>query len=132
MELCQRSQQNLATLDPGGGSRAVLQCVHAQVGHPQRLGRAHSFGGEHDGAVGRRDREALSLLLHRAGGAELGVGFARRSRAPHRAELVTAEPVCRAVTLYCVRQAPSDALEQAVTGKVAEGVVVGLEAIEVE
>ena len=87
---------------------------------------------EHDRAERTGDAEALAVLGERAGGAtddRLGDLVAGREQ---RAELVAAHPVGAAAALQVVLKGGAQPHEQRVAGGVAEGVVVLLEAIEVE
>ena len=83
-----------------------------------------------DGAVGRGDREAVSALDQRGGRQQLdliaaiGVG--------QDAELVAAEAIGTPVALDAAVERLPEAREERVAGEMAEGVVVALEAVEVE
>ena len=85
----------------------------------------------HD-AEGARDLEALAALVQRRGaGRENGVDAVAAGRDQH-AELVAAEPVGVADVADSLGQPRREPHQQAVAGGVAEGVVVLLEAVEVE
>ena len=87
---------------------------------------------ERDGAVGGRDPEAFSLLLerHRRSSCE---GLAPvRANVRQDAELVAADAVDLALTHHGCAQLLRDSREERVAGGMAEGVVVGLEPVEVE
>ena len=85
---------------------------------------------DRDGAVGRGDREAVSVLDQRGGRQQLdlvaavGIG--------EDAELVAPQAIGAPVALDAAVERLAQAREQRVAGEMAEGVVVALEAVEVE
>ena len=110
----------------------VLLRVHALVGDAQRLGRVHRLAREHDRAVGAGDGEALAALGQRGGGAGDDRVGDLVARVEERAELVAAHPERAAAAGQVGREVAAEADEQRVARGVAEGVVVVLEAVEVE
>jgi hypothetical protein len=94
-----------------------------------RVGRV---GGQQRGAVGRGDREAVAVLAQRVAGGLDRVEDPGRLGAREHAELVAAHPVGGPAGGHRGLQACGEAGQQRVAGGVAEGVVVGLEAVEVE
>ena len=114
---------------PGRPASAVLAFVHALVGDSQGiLGLADLV--EHDCAVRVADVESPATLGERLYGG-LDRRRARRAGGKH-AELVAPEAVRHARVGHCLAQPVTEAREQSVAGQVTEGVVVGLEAVEVE
>jgi hypothetical protein len=114
-----------------GLAAAVLVRVHALVGLAQRLGR-FADPLEHHGAVRAADVEALAPLGQRgARVGDHGVAVAVRHERED-AELVAAHAVGATAALERGRQVATEALEQRIASRVAERVVVGLEAVEVE
>ena len=87
---------------------------------------------EHDRAVGAGDGEALAALGQRAGGAGDDRVGDLVARVEERAELVAAHPERAAAAGQVGREVAAEADEQRVARGVAEGVVVVLEAVEVE
>ena len=126
-----RLQHGRYQLD-AAAARGGLLAVHALVGQAQGL----------------RGRACLARQLHDAGGSGDGEGaavfgerFARLGKAPVRilhevrqqhAELVSAQPVAGPVPSHGSCEALAEAREQRIAGDMAEGVVVLLEAVEVE
>src|SRR5581483_7985786 len=105
--------------------------VHAPIGEPQDLAGDRRLGRDQDRARRSAYPEALALL---------GEGASPRlddsidgpaERRNEDAELVPPEAVGASSRLHVRRQLRSEAAEEAVPGRVAEGVVVELEAVEV-
>src|SRR2546429_575450 len=89
-------------------------------------------GPAHDGAGGWRHGEALALLGERGHRRVDVVGEHRAAGMQEHAELVAAEAVGRAASDYALLEGGAQPGEQRVAGRVAEGVVVPLESVEVE
>ena len=130
--LGQRAQQHVAALVARRAAAAVLVGVHALVGDAQRLA----------GVVRPRRARAIapneqvmakpSPCSVRARGAVGALRDGIRSDAEQHAELVAAHAVGRAGADDVLAELGSEALQQGVAGRVAVGVVVVLEAVEVE
>ena len=130
--LAQRPDEHVLASGASRTRPRVLLRVHALVGDPQRLGRVHRLAREHDRAVGAGDGEALAALGQRACGARDDRVGDLVARVEERAELVAAHPERAAAAGQVGREVAAEADEQRVAGGVAEGVVVVLEAVEVE
>ena len=118
-------------------SRSELDGSAACGGHPivrdaERLGQISGLLGHEHRAVGAPHGEALPHLRERGGGALDEAAWAGGDGLGEDADLVAAEPVGAAVAGDCVGEPARDTTEQRVAGGVAERVVVGLEAVEVE
>ena len=130
MALGQRAQEHVGALALGRRAAGVLVRVHALVGDEEGLAGDGRLLRDGDGAVGRGDREAVSALDERGGRQQLdliaaiGVG--------QDAELVAAEAIRTPVALDTAVERLPEAREERVAGEMAEGVVVALEAVEVE
>ena len=109
---------------------ALLLGVHAAVGELQRGLGVRRVAGQLDDADRRVDPEALALLAQRLAGAHERGGGALGGH--EHAELVAAHPERAADALHRAGQPAAEVLDQHVAGDVAEDVVVGLEAVEVE
>ena len=132
MALRQRAQQHVARLAPRRYAAAVLLQVHALVGDVERVLGAGGLRRQHHRAVGAGDREAVPVLAERLGGfREQLVDVAVLGRGED-AELVAAHPVRVATALDGLAERAAQADEEGVAGGVAEDVVVGLEAVEIE
>ena len=110
---------------------AALVRVHPLVGEAQGLRRVDPLAVEQDHAVRAADAEAPAVLAERGRGARDDLRRIGVAHAGEDAELVAAHAVGGAVAGDRLREAAAEALEQHVAGDVAEGVVVGLEAVEV-
>ena len=130
MALGEGAQQHVGALAARRGAPGVLLRVHALIGDQQSLLAAGRLAGDGDGAVGGGDGESVAMLGQRGGRRELdlragaGVG--------EHAELVAPETIGPAMGPDAALECLAQAREQRVAGEVAEGVVVVLEAIEVE
>ena len=132
--LLHRAPQHARALQAGRHAPAVLLGVEAAVRHAQRLVGVIGVARQRGGAGGRPDREAFALLgQRRAGALDQRLGrLAGRPRGEH-AELVAADAERRAVGGRRGRQeAGAEPGQQRVAGRVPVGVVVVLEAVEVE
>ena len=106
--------------------------VQPLVGELKRAGRIACLRRQDDGAVGARDLEALAALVHRGDDAVHVVADAVRVEPEQGAELVAAEPVGGAAAGDGLVETPAEPHQQGVAGRVPEGVVVVLEAVEIE
>ena len=132
LALAEGAQEHVARLAAGGGAATVLLRVHAPVRNLERLRCFVRLLGGQDGAERARDLEALASFGQggaRGGGQDVDPGGARPAE---HAELVAAEPVRRAIGGGRLAKPAAQAGEQRVAGGVAVGVVVLLEAVEVE
>ena len=111
-------------------TRAVLVGVHTQVGRHEQLGRLESVFADDDGAVRGRDREPFTALRQCARTQETPAASSPPRRGEH-AELVAPEPVRGAPVDGRLGELGGKPVQERVPGKVAEGVVVRLEAVEV-
>ena len=82
--------------------------------------------------MGARDLEALAALVQRVQGAVHVVADAVLVEPEQGTELVAAEPVGGAAVGDRLVEAPAQPHQQGVAGRVPEGVVVVLEAVEIE
>ncbi len=106
--------------------------VHALVGELQRVGDLGSLARHLCRPERAGDLEALAVLAQGlAGGDGDLVGALEASLREHR-ELVAAEPVGLGAALHRLGELAAEADQQRVAGRMAERVVVGLEAVEVE
>ena len=109
----------------------IPERVHALVREPHRLGRARRLVRDQDGAVAGRHAEGLALLLERVRDEvrEIRrVGVVR----DERGELRAVETVGGATRGDEPAEVAADPAQEGVAGGPAEGVVVVLEADEVE
>jgi hypothetical protein len=128
----QGADEDVARLLADRRRLAVLARVHALVGDAQRRGRVLGLVREQHGPVGGGHGEALPRLGQGAGRAvedRLDLVLAGRDEG---AELVAAEAVGLAVLGDGELELRPEAGQEGVAGEVAEGVVVVLEAVEVE
>ena len=124
-------QQEVGALAPDRRPVGLVR-VHALVGQPQGLLRRRRLGRDAGEAVRAADLEGVAGVAERLGGQQQQlVALAGRDRG-EQAELVAAHPVDAAEALGRRLQALGQADEQRVAGRVAEAVVVLLEAVEVE
>ena len=115
-----------------GRAPAALVLVQALVGEGERGAGVLGLVGQDGDTAGGRDREALAVLAQRD---DRGVGELIGRvvvDAGQDAELVAAEAVGAAAVPHRRDEAVAEAGEQRVAGGVAVGVVVALEAVEVE
>jgi hypothetical protein len=130
--LVQDAYQHVHALSPGGGAMPVLVQVHAAVGDAERLRDPVGLLRQEHGSVRAGDHEALAFVAERGGRrVDQGARPDARCRADH-AELVTAHPIRARAPRDCVTEVRGETDEQRVARGVAERVVVGLEAVEVE
>ena len=133
LALGQAAQQHVARLAPGGDAPVALAGVHAPVGELQRLGRVgdlhRRLAPTPCEVVTSKPSPCSASAATQASASTLQPG---RPRVDDDAELVAAEPVGAAVAVHGVREPLAEPHQQAVAGGVAEGVVVLLEAVEVE
>ncbi len=126
------AEQRVLDLADGGGAAGVLLGVHALVGDAQGVVGAVGFGRERDRAVGAADPEAVALLGERERGAvEERDGILGPDLEEH-AELVAAHAEDLPAGADVFAQVGAEAGEEDVARRMAEGVVVVLEAVEVE
>ena len=131
MALGQCAHENLAGLLGGRLPPALLVGVHALVRPLQSFGGGRGFGRHEHAAVCSGDREAGAVVCQRASGA-LDDGLRVRILRAQDAELVAAHPVGRATAGDEAAELLAEASEQGISGGMAEGIVVVLEAVEVE
>ena len=132
LALGQHLHQHVARLPAAGRAARVLVRVHALVGQLQRRLRARGLGGDLDDPVGGADVEALAVLAERLDRARDDRVEAAELAVEQETELVPAEAVGGAAALDRAGQRAAEPREQRVAGAVAERVVVGLEAVEIE
>ena len=130
MALGERAQEHVGALAPRRGAPGVLVRIHTLIGDQEGLAGTRRLAGDGDGAIGGRDREPVAVLGERGGRPELDLRA--RAGVGQHAELVAAEAIGAPVGLNAALECLAQAREQRVAGKVAEGVVVVLEAVEVE
>ena len=130
LALADHAQQHVAALARRRVRAALLLGVHAAVGELQGGLGVGGVAGQLDDADGGVDAEALALLAQRLGRAHERGGGALGGH--EHAELVAAHPERAADALDGAGEAAAEVLDQHVAGDVAEDVVVGLEAVEVE
>ena len=133
LRLLEHGHQRVAGLLAHRGPAALaLVLVEPLVGQVERvLGVGRLVGHQHH-AEGARDVEAPAGV---AQGLVRGGGQRRQLlalAAGHDAELVAAEAVAAAPVRHGVREVAAEARQQRVADRMAEAVVVGLEAVEVE
>src|SRR5439155_20977586 len=133
LALAQGLHQHVARLPHGGAGATTLLSVEALVSEVQRLRRRVGFIGKRHAAERGADRKALALLRERLQGPADDRLLAVACGGGQHAELVAAEPVSGSVELRRGhREALAQAGKQSIAGRVAEAVVVSLEAVEVE
>src|SRR4051812_17439860 len=131
MALGDRTQQDGAALMACCRPTGVLLRVHSVIGSAECLGCVTGFLRDDDRAESGRDCEPLSLLRQ-------GIAHGLHCRAPicslgDYGELVAPGPVGLPIKLVgCLPERAPEALKQRVASRVAEGVVVVLEPVEVE
>ena len=130
LTLEQRLQEHAVGL-AGAEQRVVLLGVEALVGDVQCLGGARSLVGQEDAAERRRDLEALAPLAQRLTGVAQKLLGAGRLDAREHTELVAAEPVAACALGQRLGELVCEPAQQRIAGRVAEAVVVELEAVEV-
>ena len=131
MTLGQCAHEHLTGLLGRRFPSALLVGVHALVGSLQCLGRGRGLGRQEHEAMRSRDREAGTVVCQRAGGA-LDDGFRVGVLRAQDAELVAAHPVGRATARDEADELLAEASEQSIARGMAEGIVVVLEAVQVE
>ena len=129
--LAQHLQQHIGALAAGRGA-ARLVLVHALVREAQGIRRGGYLGRDVRKAVGAADLEHVAGLGERGRGDRDGLRALAVLVAGEHAELVAAHPVRGATALHRAAERHSQAVQQRVAGRMAEGVVVLLEAVEVE
>ena len=131
--LGQRAQQHVLALAARGRAAGVLLRVHALVGDPQRLGDVRRL--ERAARSRRRSSRSRSPRRARRARRRRRRRAARATRRPGRSSAQNSSPPMRKAEprprRKPARLAPSRD-QQRVAGRVAEGVVVVLEAVEVE
>ena len=133
LALLQHLHERVAGLASDGCAAAVaLLLVEPLVGQVERR--------RHVGGLLRHDHQAVGTA-HREAAAAVGEGRAGLGRQLHElagravrdhAEFIAAEAVCPTGLAHGLTQPPPEAREQGIADRVAEAVVVLLEAIEVE
>ena len=112
--------------------RHVLLRVEPAVGERERRRGVPRFGRDDGRAERRRDVEAVALLTERCGRIVEEPLDDVRAGAGEHAELVAAEPVgLAAVRLDCGREPARETAQKRVARRMAEAVVVVLEAVQV-
>ena len=133
VSLCDHLEQDVAQLLGGRLPPPYsLLGVEPLVGELERAGRVRRLRRQDDGAVGARDLEALAALVQCSDGAFDVVADAVLVEPEQGAELVAAEPVGGAAIGDRLVEAPAQPHQQGVASRVPEGVVVVLEAVEIE
>ncbi len=130
--LGQGAQEHVTRLAAGGHAPSALAGVHATVGKLKRLPGVVRLLGQEHGPVRRAHVETVAVRrqgLHACRHQRLD---ARRAQANQCAELVTPEAVGPPVSVDRVRELGAEPGQQAVAGKVPEGVVVLLESVQIE
>ena len=102
--------------------------IQPLVGDAQGCRNGRRIVGDHGGAIGARDHEAFAALTQRVGNP---VQLRLRRRQEH-AELVATHPVRDPHRSRGGRKLCREAGEQGIAGGMSEGVVVRLEAVQVE
>jgi hypothetical protein len=128
----QHAQHYVASLLLRGHAPDPLVGVHALVGQNERGGGILRLFGNRDAAARSLDREALAALgerLEACGDEKAAVVRGHRSE---DAELVPAESERDAAALDHLLKLPAEAAQEQVSLQMAEGVVVRLEAVQVE
>ncbi len=125
-----RPEKHVLALVAGRRATLLLLRVHARVGEPERCARIRRLLGQRDNPEGARDLEAVSALAQRRRcdprelePISLGEG--------DDAKLVAAHPVGRRSADRAIQRRP-EPLQEHIAREMTEGVVVGLEPVEVE
>ena len=129
--LGQCAHENLAGLLGRRFPPALLVGIHALIRPLQRFGGGRGLGRQEHEAMCSGDGEAGAVVRKGAGGA-LDDGLGVRVLRAQDAELVAAHPVRRATARDEAVELLAEARQQGVAGGMAEGIVVVLEAVQVE
>ncbi len=122
------AQEDLVDGLVGVAAAASLGAVHALVGDSQRVDDLRALRSEQHGAVRAADREVLAGLHDIGGGRDERAGILKVVRR-EQAELVAARPVGDRPARGRAGEVLAEPRQQRVAGGMAEGVVIGLEAV---
>ena len=114
------------------GMASLLARIHALVGELQRIVDRACLVWKEDGSARRSHGKRLPTFLERVPAADTAVWSPSRMRGIKHAELVAPEPIGASDRGDRRLELVTEPRQERIAGDVAERVVVGLEAVEVE